>query len=68
MNKEQVVFYLNRVLKNAESRATVDHESAARAGISYEQRAIRQRQADASKQEADALRKAMEVVKEHMER
>ena len=65
INKDQVVFFLNRYAKMAQARTEFDHEAAAKRGMPYEQR---QKMVDASKEaelESACLSKALEIVQGH---
>lgn len=65
VNKEQVLFFLNRQVKLAGARASFDHDAAAKRGMSYDQRAVMVKDAEEAKLESDALSKAYSIVVEH---
>jgi hypothetical protein len=61
VNKEQVLFYLKRMLKDYEPDA-IDHEEMAKQGLSYEERQRRIKIHEKENPEAAALHAAIEVV------
>jgi len=65
VNKDQVVFFLNRHVKVARASAEFDHEAAAKRGMPYEQRQKMVEVAKEAELESACLVKAMEIIQGH---
>jgi hypothetical protein len=64
VTKEKVLFYLNRCVKQAQTRAEFNQEAAATRGMDYATRQRMTADADEAKPEAEALEKAYTVIME----
>jgi len=65
VNKDQVVFFLNRHAKMAQARTEFDHDAAAKRGMAHGQRQQMVEAAEEAKLEAACLSRAMEIVQGH---
>lgn len=64
-SKDKVLFYLTRRLRDAEDLATTDLERMAKDGKSYTERRAAVEKNEEAQHEVDALRAAVECVREH---
>lgn len=64
VTKEQVLFFLQRAAKAAETKASTNPIALAQQGVTYDTRQLAEQEADKHKIEAACLRKAVVIVME----
>jgi hypothetical protein len=65
MNKPQLLFFMNRTLKDLEGVVNFDHKAAAQRGMPYSERKVLMDQGQLKAPEAEAMRLAIQLVEGH---